>query len=194
MRPAIRGRPDHAQRAEAAPGAAVRRGRRRRRFGFSPPRSRCCARAIPASRGTSTRSPACSARPATRVDELQCGTHAPTVYEVRGEVPPPPPYSPLAHNCSGKHSGMLACCVHCGCAEGRLPRLRPSAAAGDPRARSRTSPASPKAALAVGHRRLLGAQLRAAARRRWRGPSRGWPPSADDPGYGDGAARAAPTR
>ena len=25
--------------------------------------------------------------------------------------PPPPPYSPLAHNCSGKHAGMLACCV-----------------------------------------------------------------------------------
>jgi L-asparaginase II len=31
-----------------------------------------------------------------------------------GEAPPPPPYSPLAHNCSGKHSGMLAYCVQCG--------------------------------------------------------------------------------
>ena len=46
--------------------------------------------------------------------DLQCGTHAPRFYEARGEVPPPPPYSPLAHNCSGKHSGMLAYCVHCG--------------------------------------------------------------------------------
>jgi L-asparaginase II len=46
--------------------------------------------------------------------DLQCGTHAPGHYEVRGEVPPPPPYSPLAHNCSGKHSGMLAYCVQCG--------------------------------------------------------------------------------
>jgi L-asparaginase II len=48
------------------------------------------------------------------VDELQCGTHAPGYFDVRGEVPPPPPWSPLAHNCSGKHSGMLAYCVHCG--------------------------------------------------------------------------------
>jgi len=46
--------------------------------------------------------------------ELQCGTHAPGYYDVRGEVPPPPPYSPLAHNCSGKHAGMLAHCVACG--------------------------------------------------------------------------------
>lgn len=45
---------------------------------------------------------------------LQCGTHAPGHYEARGEVPPPPPYSPLEHNCSGKHSGMLAHCVLCG--------------------------------------------------------------------------------
>ena len=42
--------------------------------------------------------------------DLQCGTHAPGFYEARGEVPPPPPYSPLAHNCSGKHAGMLAFC------------------------------------------------------------------------------------
>jgi L-asparaginase II len=46
--------------------------------------------------------------------DLQCGVHAPGHYDVRGEVPPPPPYSPLAHNCSGKHSGMLAYCVQCG--------------------------------------------------------------------------------
>ena len=38
--------------------------------------------------------------------DLQCGAHAPGYYDVRGLVPPPPPYSPLAHNCSGKHSGV----------------------------------------------------------------------------------------
>jgi L-asparaginase II len=54
------------------------------------------------------------ARAGNTVDELQCGTHAPTYFDLRGDVPPPPPYSPLAHNCSGKHSGMLAYCVHCG--------------------------------------------------------------------------------
>jgi L-asparaginase II len=46
--------------------------------------------------------------------DLQCGTHAPGFYEARGQVPPPPPYSPLAHNCSGKHAGMLAYCAMCG--------------------------------------------------------------------------------
>jgi L-asparaginase II len=33
-------------------------------------------------------------------------------------VPPPPPYSPLAHNCSGKHAGMLACCALHGWSKG----------------------------------------------------------------------------
>lgn len=46
-----------------------------------------------------------------RPDDLQCGTHAPGFYEARREMPPPPPYSPLAHNCSGKHAGMLAACA-----------------------------------------------------------------------------------
>jgi L-asparaginase II len=46
-------------------------------------------------------------------DDLQCGTHPPRYFEVRGEIPPQPPWSPLAHNCSGKHSGMLAYCVAC---------------------------------------------------------------------------------
>jgi L-asparaginase II len=57
------------------------------------------------------------ARAGATVDDLQCGTHAPGYFDVRGEVPPPPPYSPLAHNCSGKHAGMLAYCALCG-----LPR------------------------------------------------------------------------
>jgi L-asparaginase II len=54
------------------------------------------------------------ARAGNTADDLQCGTHAPGFHERRGEVPPPPPYSPLAHNCSGKHSGMLAYCSQCG--------------------------------------------------------------------------------
>ncbi len=54
------------------------------------------------------------AKAGNTADELQCGTHAPGYYEVNGQVPPPPPYSPLAHNCSGKHSGMLAHCTACG--------------------------------------------------------------------------------
>jgi L-asparaginase II len=54
------------------------------------------------------------ARAGNSAQHLQCGTHAPYYYEVQGQVPPPPPYSPLAHNCSGKHSGMLAYCVLCG--------------------------------------------------------------------------------
>ena len=59
------------------------------------------------------------ARSGSTAVELQCGTHAPGFYEARGDVPPPPPYSPLAHNCSGKHSGMLAYCVQCGLAKDR---------------------------------------------------------------------------
>jgi L-asparaginase II len=54
------------------------------------------------------------ARAGLAAGDLQCGTHAPGFYDARGEIPPPPPYSPLQHNCSGKHSGMLAYCVQCG--------------------------------------------------------------------------------
>lgn len=51
------------------------------------------------------------ARSGKTPDDLLCGTHAPSFYETRGEIPRPPPYSPLEHNCSGKHAGMLACCA-----------------------------------------------------------------------------------
>lgn len=51
------------------------------------------------------------ARAGCSAADLACGTHAPFVYDALGEPPPPPPYSPLGHNCSGKHAGMLACCV-----------------------------------------------------------------------------------
>lgn len=64
------------------------------------------------------------ARAGNAAGDLRCGTQAPGFYEVRGEVPPPPPYSPLAHNCSGKHAGMLAHCVACGYA--RDDYLEPS--------------------------------------------------------------------
>lgn len=43
--------------------------------------------------------------------DLGCGAHAPYVYDALHEAPPPPPYSPLANNCSGKHAGMLAYCA-----------------------------------------------------------------------------------
>jgi len=51
------------------------------------------------------------ARAGFDADALQCGTHAPGFHEARGDTPPPPPWSPLAHNCSGKHAGMLAACA-----------------------------------------------------------------------------------
>jgi L-asparaginase II len=51
------------------------------------------------------------ARSRSSADDLRCGMHAPAFYEARGEAPPPPPHSPLAHNCSGKHAGMLAWCA-----------------------------------------------------------------------------------
>jgi len=51
-------------------------------------------------------------------EQLQCGVHAPLFYAVREELPPAGvAFTPLHHNCSGKHSGMLAYCRQCG-----LPR------------------------------------------------------------------------
>lgn len=43
---------------------------------------------------------------------LQCGTHVPHYYAAFGFVPPKKRYSPLQHNCSAKHAGMLAVCVY----------------------------------------------------------------------------------
>lgn len=83
------------------------------RLGLSPPQiALLCA-----SHGGEPRHTAAVAdmlsRAGCTVQDLQCGTHVPGFYEVRGEFPPPPPYSPLQHNCSGKHSGMLAYCSLC---------------------------------------------------------------------------------
>jgi L-asparaginase II len=51
------------------------------------------------------------ARASCKPDDLQCGVHPPLFYAARDELPPAGvKFSPLQHNCSGKHSGMLACC------------------------------------------------------------------------------------
>lgn len=42
-------------------------------------------------------------------NDLACGTHAPFFHEAMGTYPAPDAvFSPLQHNCSGKHAGMLA--------------------------------------------------------------------------------------
>ena len=42
-------------------------------------------------------------------DQLQCGVHPPLYYTARDELPPSGvTFTPLQHNCSGKHAGMLA--------------------------------------------------------------------------------------
>jgi len=43
---------------------------------------------------------------------LQCGTHVPHYYMALGITPPKKRFSPLQHNCSAKHAGMLAICVY----------------------------------------------------------------------------------
>ena len=45
---------------------------------------------------------------------LQCGTHIPHYYTALGITPPRKKFSPLQHNCSAKHAGMLAVCVYKG--------------------------------------------------------------------------------
>jgi L-asparaginase II len=83
------------------------------RFAFTPPQvALMCASHSGESRHVAEVADMLS-RAGNSPDDLQCGTHAPGFYDATGQVPPPPPYSPLAHNCSGKHSGMLAYCVLC---------------------------------------------------------------------------------
>jgi len=43
---------------------------------------------------------------------LQCGAHVPHYYTALGITPPKKRFSPLQHNCSGKHAGMLLTCVY----------------------------------------------------------------------------------
>jgi L-asparaginase II len=45
---------------------------------------------------------------------LQCGAHVPHYYTASGITPPKKKFSPLQHNCSAKHAGMLAMCVYKG--------------------------------------------------------------------------------
>ena len=45
-------------------------------------------------------------------DHLQCGTHVPHYYTALGISPPKKRFSPLQHNCSAKHAGMLVVCVY----------------------------------------------------------------------------------
>jgi L-asparaginase II len=48
-------------------------------------------------------------------DDLQCGVHPPYFYQWTGAPEPPgASFSTLQHNCSGKHTGMLTWCRHCG--------------------------------------------------------------------------------
>jgi L-asparaginase II len=48
-------------------------------------------------------------------EQLLCGIHPPLYYAAHDEAPPSGTrFSTLHHNCSGKHSGMLAYCRQCG--------------------------------------------------------------------------------
>jgi L-asparaginase II len=50
-------------------------------------------------------------------EQLLCGIHPPLYYAAHDEPPPAGvSFSTLHHNCSGKHSGMLAYCRQCGLA------------------------------------------------------------------------------
>jgi len=50
-------------------------------------------------------------------EQLLCGVHPPLYYAAHDEPPPAGArFSTLHHNCSGKHSGMLAYCRQCGLA------------------------------------------------------------------------------
>lgn len=54
------------------------------------------------------------ARAGCTPEQLQCGVHPPLFYAAREELPPAGvTFTALQHNCSGKHSGMLAYCRLC---------------------------------------------------------------------------------
>ncbi len=183
---------DDAQRAEAVPGAAVRRrGRRRALRLLGAQVALLCASHSGEPRHVEAVADMLASA-GSAADDLQCGTHAPGFYEVRGEVPPPPPYSPLAHNCSGKHSGMLAYCVHCGCRKATTSP-RPPAAGGDPARGRATSPARRADAWSSGIDGCSAPNYAVPLVRAWRWPSRGSPRRATTPTYGR-APRGWPTR
>jgi L-asparaginase II len=84
------------------------------RFGFSMPQ----VALLCASHSGEPRHVAAVADMLARVDctadQLQCGVHPPLYYTARDELPPADVvFTPLQHNCSGKHSGMLAWCRQC---------------------------------------------------------------------------------
>lgn len=59
--------------------------------------------------------------------DLRCGCHVPGWYAAVGEGPPSPAHwSPLEHNCSGKHAGFLASCrLHGEAIDGYLDPVGP---------------------------------------------------------------------
>jgi L-asparaginase II len=81
------------------------------RFGYSPEQ----VALLCASHSGEPRQVAAVADMLARADctpeQLQCGVHPPLFYAAREELPPAGvQFTPLQHNCSGKHSGMLAYC------------------------------------------------------------------------------------
>ena len=149
--------------------------RRRRAFRLlAARRSRCCARATPASRATWRRSPTCWRRGRSPAD-LQCGAHRAAV--LRGARRIAAAAAVFAARSTIARASTPACSPiarQCGLPTADLSRVRPSAAAGDPGV-GRALHGRRGGALRRRHRRLLGAQLRGPARPRLRSPSRGSP-------------------
>ena len=107
---------DDAQRAQAAAGAAFRCGGGVERFGFSAAQvALLCASHSGEPRHVEAvadmlRRADCTPGPAA----MRCTPAAVTMRRTRNCRPPGVDFTPLQHNCSGKHSGMLAYCRHCG--------------------------------------------------------------------------------